>query len=148
MPSGAAPTYLTGWLLLMPACFVQITSVTFGRVRYGFTYALSAFPCRAGDLQHYSQRGGPNSTVSRAFSCSFCLWLRSVIFNTVPIMVALLIASLQGRKGKQLHNGLEKVTVERELCREKTTRARALSPQVSVTGRPLQDSLPLRQNRY
>lgn len=45
-------------------------------------------------LQCYLQRGGPKSTVSRAFSCSFCLWLLSVIFRTVPIMVALFTASL------------------------------------------------------
>lgn len=45
----------------------------------------------------YSHRGGPKSTVSRALSCSFCRWLRSVIFSTVPIMVALFTASL--------HNG-------------------------------------------
>lgn len=42
----------------------------------------------------YLQRGGPKSTVSRAFSCSFCRWLRSVIFRTLPIMVALFTASL------------------------------------------------------
>lgn len=45
----------------------------------------------------YLQRGGPKSTVSRAFSCSFCRWLRSVIFRTVPVMVALFIANLQER---------------------------------------------------
>lgn len=47
-----------------------------------------------------SQRGGPKSTVSRAFSCSFCRWLRSVIFNTVPVMVVLVTASLWGQTAR------------------------------------------------
>lgn len=52
---------------------------------------------------HDSQRGGPKSTVSRAFSCSFCRWLRSVIFSTVPVMVVLVTASLlRQRVGAQV----------------------------------------------
>lgn len=54
------------------------------------------FPALAMD-SGYSHRGGPKSTVSRALSCSFCRWLRSVILSTVPIMVALFTASLHNR---------------------------------------------------
>ena len=35
--------------------------------------------------------------MSRALSCSFCRWLRSVILSTVPIMVTLFTASLHNR---------------------------------------------------
>lgn len=53
-----------------------------------------------GRLEGHSRRGGPKSTVSRAFSCSFCRWLLSVIFRSVPVMVALVMASLQGTNNR------------------------------------------------
>lgn len=65
-----------------------------------------ATPTASGPMIHqqpfspqHSQRGGPKSTVSKAFSCSFCRWLRSVIFSTVPVMVVLVTASLLKQRG-------------------------------------------------
>ena len=63
----------------------------------GFNPALGSMAHQQPSLCPDSQRGGPKSTVSRAFSCSFCRWLRSVIFNTVPVMVVLVTASLWGQ---------------------------------------------------
>lgn len=36
--------------------------------------------------------------MSSAFSCSFCRWLRSVIFSSVPVMVAFVMANLREEK--------------------------------------------------